>query len=299
MCINPKKINHIYTGEEITIPCGKCILCRKKRSQNWAIRLIKEGLYHTNMTMLTLTFDSKKLEENPDADESWAHDLNKSLIHFQKFMKRFRKYFKEKSISYFKVGEYGEKRKRAHYHVLIYGIKKEDFKDVKPWEMSKSNKMTYISDKLNKLWQLGICTISDVNNATIKYVANYTLKKIRTGETKNNNEYYKPKMSFSNKNKIGIKWLRKHHKDIRKGYVIDSDGIKYGIPKRWKFELKRWEEQIDDIGYNNEMYKTAMILENYYNELFEKMPKAIEMENLKKKAEKLEYLIKLKIRDTL
>lgn len=282
MCINPQTVTGI-DGIEYKIPCGKCILCRMKRAQNWAIKLIKEGCYHTKMCMVTMTFNPKDLIEHKEGSNVlWSKNLVYSKNHFQKFMKRLRKRFPSGDISYFKVGEYGELHGRAHYHLLLYGIDKNDLK-CKIIGKSKKNKEIYQSNIIDDCWKLGMCTVSDVNNATIKYVCNYTLKKLKSTEKR-------PVISFSNRNKIGTKWLRRNHKDIRKGYVLDSENKKYGIPRSWKNELKKVREhEISRIETEKTLLKIEEVITDYLDKA-EKNGK-LSLDYLLKIAKKREYEI--------
>lgn len=301
MCIHTWE-KELDDGTCVTLPCGQCILCRMKRAQNWAIKLIKEASYHKKMCMATLTFDPRKLIDHEcGSNVLYSKDLKQSTEHFKKFMKRLRKRFEAGKISYFKIGEYGEKHGRAHYHVIFYGIDKNDLK-CKPIGKSKKNKTIYGSQILDDCWKLGITTISEVTNATIKYVCNYTLKKIKHikqkqvpySKIKNNvPKYYIPKksqtiMSFSSRNKIGTKWARRYHKEFRKGYIVDSEGQKYGIPKSWKKELERTTQYAPMF---KSMQETAEILEEKTMDFLEEARKSgkLSLSNLKKKAWKLEY----------
>lgn len=78
-------------------------------------------------------------------------------------------------------------------------------------------------------------------------------------------------MSFSNRNKIGIKWLRRNHKELRCGFVTDSEKQKYGIPRSWKNELKR----ISKFSLKfKEFEKTLLRIEEKNIEYFEIAEKA-------------------------
>lgn len=293
MCINLQTVRS-SEGEEYKVPCGKCILCRMKRAQNWAIKLIKESYYHKKMCMVTLTFDPKKLIDHEcGSNVMYSKNLEYSKEHFQKFMKRLRKKFPSGKISYFKIGEYGEKHKRAHYHVIFYGLGIEDL-ECKLAGMSNKSKEIYTSKIIDEAWKLGICTVSECNNAVIKYVANYSLKKIKNTKE---NDWRKPKMSFSNRNKIGIKWCRRNHREMRKGYLEDSEHQRYGIPRSWKKEL----EKHSMFKPNKEHIKTLLEIENKIVEYIENATKtgALTKENLLKKAKILEYRVENKNKERL
>ena len=237
MCTNPIKIT--VNKEEYIVKCGKCDTCIREKQQEWAIKLINEAKYHKKACFITLTFDNKLLlDKNSKAVKYGAHagfvfNINNSKEYFSKFIKRLRKKFRDKSISFYHVGEYGEKTKRPHHHAIIYGINFEE--DRIEIEKSKSGKTQYFSKILNELWAAGRCTVQDINSNNVIYICQYTLKKYKNNEL---NKQYKPIMSFSNRKKINVKWVRRNPELILKGYLEDPDGKKFRIPKSYLNTLK-------------------------------------------------------------
>lgn len=106
MCTNPIKITQ--NREEYTVKCGKCPTCRRERTQEWAIKLINEAKYHKKASFITLTFDNKILLNGNKygADASFIYHIENSKEYFKKFIKRLRKRYKEKKLTYYHVGEY-------------------------------------------------------------------------------------------------------------------------------------------------------------------------------------------------
>lgn len=217
------------------------------------------------------------------------------------FIKKLRKKLDKKGItfSYFGVGEHGtQNTHRAHWHIIFFGIDKETVNAVNIGK-SKKNKEIYYSKLINDLWSyeklgIGQHTISDVTSHTIKYVANYTMKKMyKNAETETK---YPTIIRFSNQQKIGLKWARRYHKELRKGYLIDNDGIKYGIPKSYYNEMKRYENLLS----NESMNQTAQIIELNKDMQFNKLKELglLSNEELTKKAKKLENQYKNYERDT-
>lgn len=241
MCTNPIKIT--VNGEEVTVKCGKCITCRREKAQEWAIKLINESKYHTKACFITLTFDNTiLLDKNSKAykygaNPGFVFNINNSKEYFKKFIKRLRKKYSDKYISYFHVGEYGEKTKRPHHHAIIFGINFEENR--KECEVSKTGHIQYSSDILTELWACGRCTIQDINSNNTIYIAQYSIKKFKSNEEKR----YRSVMSFSNRCKMNIKWARKHYKEIEKGYINDVDGKKYRIPKSYLENFKNSKEE--------------------------------------------------------
>lgn len=360
-CLNPKTIENKNTGEEIQIRCRKCILCRQKRSRDWSLKLIKESIYHKKMCMITLTFSPKfllrpywvklyKYKRIPDKNEilgyrikkikyktcinpTYIQNVNKTGWLVTRFIKKLRRFVKEEYdeyITFFAAGEHGtQKTHRAHWHIIFFGIDEKMLKSALKGK-SKKNKNIYFSPIIHKLWSfkdlnIGDHTISEVTPATIKYVANYTLKKLKKGDKEDVghsddnassnkwNNVYNTTFRYSNNGKIGIKWIRRFHKEIRKGYLEDQDKVKYGVPEAWKKELKRYSREYDIVKdkiifYENNsgfyydtieqekslaMYEDKeqeYILKNTYNGLNSK-------DEALKKAHILEYRQRLQDRD--
>lgn len=136
----------------------------------------------------------------------------------------------------------------------------------------------------------GRTTISDVSEQTIKYVANYTMKKIYNKKGK-----YPTTMQFSSQNKIGTKWVRRYHKELRKGVLTDKDGAKYPIPKSFYKELLRFTNS----EFDNKMIETATIIETMKDEMIKKLAKKglLSIKEMKKKARRLEEKYKKMERD--
>ena len=195
------------------LPCGQCMGCRLRYSQEWAIRLMHEDMMHEDSCFITLTFSPEELEKRQNP---WSLDKRE----FQLFMKRLRKKYGKK-IRYFHCGEYGEKNNRPHYHAIIFGL---DFKDKILFSVREEIKL-YTSEELSELWPYGFVTIGEVTMESCAYVARYITKKI-TGE-KAENHYIRwdpltgegtplqPEYAtMSRKPGLGKSWLDKYKNDV-------------------------------------------------------------------------------------
>lgn len=137
-CLHPVKV-HIYNHvtkktEDREVPCGKCLHCRMTRVSEWVTRMICESLMYKHVYYVTLTYDSKVLEQRPDiaADtHAVVHSYNKfhrpqlapltlCKRHTQLFWKRLRKNNPDITFAYYLCGEYGHKYGRPHYHAVIW-----------------------------------------------------------------------------------------------------------------------------------------------------------------------------------
>lgn len=255
MCTNPLKIT--VNNEEYTVKCGKCDTCRHEKAQEWAIKLINEAKYHKKSCFITLTFDNKILLNGNKygAEPSFLFHIENSKEYFKKFIKRLRKKYKGTYISYYHVGEYGEKTKRCHHHAIIYGINFTEIGKRYEMERSKSGQIQYGNEVLTELWGAGRCSIQDCNSNNIIYISQYALKKFKNVEKR-----YKTIFSFSNRSKISVKWVRRNYENIVKGYLTDTDGKKFRVPKSYLNELK-----------NSKQEKFKEVYRQYENNIMERI----------------------------
>ena len=85
-------------------------------------------------------------------------------------------------IRYYYSGEYGERYRRPHYHICLFGI---DFNDKKYVETTDAGYKLYVSKTLEKLWPHGQHLIGELTFETAAYTARYIMKKI-TGKQAHN-----------------------------------------------------------------------------------------------------------------
>lgn len=160
--------DHTVAMENIHVPCGKCYNCQLRRVQHWVFRLQQEEKRSISSMFLTLTYDTKHVNISPKGRMT----LNKE--DFQLFMKRLRKlhplpkpphdYTDEQkkefrkqlpSLKYYMCGEYGSKRHRPHYHVILFNAQPEH---------------------IYKAWTKGTIDIGQVTNDSIAYTCKYINK---------------------------------------------------------------------------------------------------------------------------
>lgn len=150
-CSNPfqltvtNKYARIQKEREVFVPCGKCLPCLTRRRRDWIFRLEQEHKYSKGALFVTLTYHPKFL----------PHELKKR--HLQLFIKRLRKNAKANNIRYYAVGEYGTKRKRPHYHILLFNA---------------SEHVEFI----RKSWQFGHIHIGNVSAKSISYCTKYVVQ---------------------------------------------------------------------------------------------------------------------------
>lgn len=153
--------------EPFDIPCGQCIHCRLEKSRQWAMRCVHEASLYEDNCFVTLTYSDEHLPENGFLD------YDAPVL----FMKRLRKMFGDKIRSY-GCAEYGEKKERPHYHLLIFN---HDFTDKILWKDQGENSL-YVSNTLTSLWPYGHSTCGALTFESAAYTARYCTKKITVSE---------------------------------------------------------------------------------------------------------------------
>lgn len=199
-------------GVAMQVPCGQCIGCRLERARQWAMRCVHESKMHDSSCMVTLTYDPENIPVGGTLDKK----------EFPGFMKKLRKELHPQKIRYFHAGEYGEKNRRPHYHALIFGYA---FPDRTPWG-SKDGNAIFRSRQLEKIWDLGFCTICELNFKTAAYVARYVVDKV-TGSR--GDEYYQGRVpefaTMSLRPGIGRTWYDKWKKDVYPSDMVVMNGL--------------------------------------------------------------------------
>lgn len=210
-----------FTDLRMSVPCGKCVGCRKDRVTSWAMRIMHE--YHTcgSGSFITLTY----------SDDNLPSDNNLDLRDFQLFLKRLRKANPGNKIKYFHCGEYGSKYGRPHYHAILFGL---DFPDRVVFSQTPNGPL-YTSLYLERIWSKGFVTIADVTMKSASYVAGYVLKKFCTDLNEDGRipEYHTVSRG------LGRSWIEKYSDDVLvHGYIVLPGGIKKAIPRYYMEILK-------------------------------------------------------------
>jgi hypothetical protein len=156
----------IGAGEELHVPCGRCIGCRLERSRQWALRCVHEASLYQRNCFITLTYSPENLPFGGSLDYE-APVL---------FMKRLRKRF-GKDIRSYGCAEYGENFSRPHYHLILFNFDFDDRCNAR----ASGDFFYYESPALQELWTFGFSSVCDFSFDTAAYVARYVTKKITGG----------------------------------------------------------------------------------------------------------------------
>lgn len=205
--------------ETFFVPCRKCIHCRLQTAREKAVRCWHESQMHANNCFITLTYDDDHFE-------------SPYLIypHFQTFMKDLRNkvgHSPESRISCMVTGEYGDEKKRPHWHAILFNYEPPDSEKVRTTKLGHD---VYKSQELTDLWGRGSTEYGSVTIESANYVARYAAKKLVHGRDEEHN--FHPIHRTSSKNAIGKSWIEKYHQQtFENGYIRLPNGKKGPIPR--------------------------------------------------------------------
>lgn len=213
----------------VKLPCGKCVGCQKRGTQDWLVRCVHEAQMHEASSFVTLTYSQEKLPVDGSLDHR----------HWQLFAKRVRKELGP--FRFLMCGEYGGQTLRPHYHALMFG---------RPWPKDRVVKdagadSLFQSDQLDRLWGLGLASHGSVTPRSVAYVARYSVKKLGarklherfdpiTGEVwEVQPEYQK----MSRRPGLGSTWFDAYMNDVFPSDECVVEGNKYRPPRYYSSKL--------------------------------------------------------------
>lgn len=246
----------MYNPKVMLIPCGQCIGCKIGQREDWTTRIELEARSYPKeeVWFITLTYDDdhvpgmivktgeimRKVQYTWKPGEKRPSSVQILLYEdIQKFLKRLRKAYRGK-LRYFVAGEYGEQTARPHYHMILYGWKPTDLKN-----LYKIHHNGYYTSKwLSDLWGMGQIQIAQATPETYRYVAGYVTKKMYEIDGKKANAYYelgqtKPFACMSLKPGLGDQYYQEHKAEIwRQGYIQCTNGKKAQIPRYYEKQME-------------------------------------------------------------
>lgn len=227
-----------FSDLPVTVQCGQCIGCRRRRTTDWATRIVHEARSHERSCFITLTYN----------DEHLPADGSLRVEDWQKFAKRLRK--RVGPFRYFHAGEYGSKTQRPHYHAAIFG---HDFSADREQIRSGSTPL-YRSGVLDEVWAKGFCSVGALEPASARYVAKYVVKRATgdqaekkysrcdpvTGEVWSVRPEYATMSRGGSMRGLGFAYYQKYCEEIdRDGVCRTLDGKSAPIPRYYDFLLEQ------------------------------------------------------------
>lgn len=242
---------------ELELPCGRCMDCKIRRSQDWTTRATHEASLHLSNAFLTLTFSDEGLALRELQRDRHPFDLD--VADWQLFAKRLRKELNKQDrgrFRFFQVGEYGDEQLRPHYHALIFG---QDFREdmIESWKDDLGH-LTWRSRIVEKCWPYGFHEIKDLHPANIAYVCKYVQKKLygarksqaleRVDSGSGECVTVRDELaSMSRRPGIGHGWWEKYRTDAFPDDFIVLEGKKVPVPRYYAEQMKKedptgWEQ---------------------------------------------------------
>lgn len=201
MCVMPQAIPTKQHPFFSMVSCRNCWQCRKTRIDDLVGRCTAEQKKSDQVLAVTLTYADNC--ENP------YHAQTLVYADIQKLLKRLRK-TKGRSVRYISAGEYGSKKSRAHWHIILFirGIKIPvalTKADRKPDEiylaLNKSDRIDWSG------WSHGFSFWQKPDYGAFAYVLKYVLKDL-------DSSFHKTHLAMSKKPPLGYDFfadLAQHH----------------------------------------------------------------------------------------
>ena len=221
----PYKFYH--DKQDMMIPCGKCVMCKRKDKNRLVSRLTLESKVAVSSWFVTLTYNAENLPIKNGVPSLNQHDVTK-------FIKRIRNYLNGKGLAgaykidkeqkqihdnlkaqgkpfrYFLVGEYGDVYQRPHYHLILFNL-------------HHSMKIP-----ITRLWGKGKIDWELPRNpqSTIQYSASYMIKP-------SNYTYGADKPFRLMSKNLGLDFLKKFPGIMKEGLIKMPD-VQFRPPDTWQ-----------------------------------------------------------------
>lgn len=253
---------HIYEGAKSGVPvnCGQCHACRVNRTSQWTLRMLYELGCWRNASFVTLTYN----------DENLPLDRGLHLSDFQKFKDNLRYNSNNRKFKYYHCGEYGDKNKRPHYHVILYGFDAFNKKDREIVYESWNKCESFFFDPLPRDFLTSKSSIGKgmlpVCREDIAYTAGYVQKKL-TGEL-GKKEYGNKRVPYSTCSQgLGLQFAEANAERLRENKYTYLNGKRIGVPRYFRDKL--------GITFTNEDFKNqCKFVDEAWNKIFLAFSKA-------------------------
>lgn len=196
---------------------------------------------------VTLTYDDEHLRSSSlcySDFQKFIRTLRQSLR--RSWRKSFGSLDGYRPVRFFMAGEYGERRRRPHFHACLFGL---DLADRISWRTTASGFAHFRSPFLERFWPHGHVELGSLTLESARYVASYCVKKISgrasseayrsvdrdTGEVSS----LAPEFGrMSLKPGIGFSWISKFYTDVFPRDFVVVQGRKLPVPKYYDSWLK-------------------------------------------------------------
>lgn len=225
-CIQP------YTNKEgSSFPCGKCVVCLRRRVNGWSFRLMREYNVSSSAYFVTLTYST----DNVPLSSNGFMTLKKRDV--QLFFKRVRKSMKCKNdhrrVKYYICGEYGSKNERPHYHAIIFNADISSIIDA--WS-------TFTNSGQRR--EIGTWHFGEVTERSIQYTLKY-MEKDRSSRYRHARDDRQPEFALMSKG-LGSSYLSPQVVDYHKNgkfSFLRKEGFLLSMPRYYRDKIFTPEER--------------------------------------------------------
>lgn len=199
----------------ISVPCGRCIQCKKRKTSEWSFRLMQQDKTAYISSFVTLTYDTAHV---PISKKGY---MSVSKGDIQLFFKRLRKSLPNVQVIYFLAAEYGPQTFRPHYHCILFNAPAEN---------------------IRRAWGAGDVHIGTVTGASVGYTLKYITKPgiipLHTNDDR------QPEFRLMSKGigkeyltKAMVSWYKNPLKMTERVYCNIEGGKKISMPRYYKLRL--------------------------------------------------------------
>lgn len=273
-CISPVQVKQ-KDQSPAYVKCGKCYVCQSKRTSGWGFRLMKHSEQYLNGLFVTLTYNNENLPiSNNGFPTLKKADLTLFLKRLRNIVKKDEKQGKTRpqKVTYYACGEYGTKRRRPHYHVILFGCQYDQV--IKAWKTDARGQK--LASTIGEIY------FGQVEGASCSYVLKYLTKPKSVGLHARDDR--QPEYSVMSKgigaNYMTPQMIRYHANDLENRQCIHTQGKKISMPEYYKNRIYNSEQKGHLKGYFE--WLTPLV----ENELREQFPKLTDLEYSKMLVEK-------------
>lgn len=164
-------------------------------------------------------------------------------------------------LKFYAAGEYGEKEKRPHYHLVLFGW---DFPDKYEFKKAPSGYPLFRSEQLEELWPYGHSFIGSFTFQSAQYAAKYASKVVNVSKASSERDFRRFEDRYTRVDKatgelitvepefarmslrpaLGHDWFQKFWKDVYPSDSVIVDGKERPPPRYYDKLLERKDPEL-------------------------------------------------------
>lgn len=216
------------------VSCRKCEECVSIRKSQWCFRALAEAEHAFNSIFLTLTYATEYIPEGGNVR------LRDCQLFFKKMRSQIKRWYpdfdtKRYPLKYFLCSEYGSKKGRPHYHMILWNC-------------------PLTCEEIFLCWKLGFIKIKPCVEPTVQYTLKYFACKDFAPEGKI------PNFCVMSKN-LGKQWLSDNLDYVQSFVTMPGSKARIPLPSYYRDRLRE---------HNPEVFKKREFFWDYRPSQYEK-----------------------------